>query len=61
MSDRPDWTEATWEGRRLNQHREFLRLPLARKISIIEDLGEIVAFFAERRRAREGRPTPPAS
>jgi hypothetical protein len=53
-----DWSLATWEGNRRQQHLEFLRLPFRRKLEIIEELGEITMFFAERRRAR-GLPVDP--
>jgi hypothetical protein len=50
-SDR-EWTLATWEGNRRQQHLEFLRLPFRKKLEIIEQLGEVSMFFAERRRSR---------
>ncbi len=53
-----DWSVATWEGNRRQQHLEFLRLPFRRKLEIIEQLGEVSMFFAERRRAR-GLPVDP--
>jgi hypothetical protein len=34
------------------QHQEFYALPLREKLAIIEQLGEVAAFFAERRGAR---------
>ena len=52
MTSDPEWTVATWEGNRHQQHLEFLRLPFRRKLEIIEQLGEVSMFFAERRRAR---------
>ncbi len=52
MSDAVDWSVATWEGNRRQQHREFLALSFREKLKVIEQLGEVAAFFAERRRAR---------
>lgn len=52
MSDEIDWTLTTWEGNRLRQHRAFLALPFREKLRIIEQMGEVAAFFAERRLAR---------
>ena len=60
MAERSDWVEATWDGRRLRQHQEFLGLPLAEKIEIIERLGEVAAFFAKRRLARRRSGTAPS-
>jgi hypothetical protein len=52
MADGADWGAASWEGHRRRQHRDFQKLPLREKIAIIEQLGEVAAFFAERRIAR---------
>lgn len=52
MSDATDWSAASWEGHRRRQHQEFLALPFREKLAIIEQMGEVVAFFAERRRTR---------
>jgi hypothetical protein len=52
MADASGWDDATWEGHRRRQHREFQALSLRQKLAIIEQLGEVAAFFAERRRAR---------
>jgi len=58
------WRLGTWEGNRRRQHEEFRALPLRDKIAIIEQLGEVTALFAARRRVRglpvstpEGRAT----
>lgn len=52
MADPIDWGVATWEGHRRRQHQEFMALPLREKLLVIEQLGEVAAFFSERRRAR---------
>lgn len=51
MADMADWGTASWEGQRRRQHQEFHALPLREKLAIIEQLGEVAAFFAERRGA----------
>ena len=64
MPDDAVWRLGTWEGNRRRQHEEFRALPLRDKIAIIEQLGEVTALFAARRRVRglpvstpEGRAT----
>ncbi len=52
MHDEVDWSLTTWEGNRRQNHRDFHALPFRRKLEIIEQLGEVATFFAERRRAR---------
>ncbi len=52
VADPIDWGAANWEGHRRRQHEEFLALPLRDKLLIIEQLGEVAAFFLERRQAR---------
>ena len=52
MADSSDWSLATWEGNRLQQHRDFLALPFREKLRVLEHLGEVASFFAERRKAR---------
>ena len=52
MPDDTIWRLGTWEGNRRRQHQEFRALPLREKIAIIEQLGEVTAVFAARRRAR---------
>lgn len=52
MTDPSDWSHAGWEENRRRQHLEFRALPFREKLAIIEQLGEVAAFFAERRRAR---------
>ncbi len=52
MAEPIDWGVATWEGHRRSQHQEFMALTLREKLMVIEQLGEVAAFFAERRRAR---------
>ena len=52
MADVTDWSDASWEGHRRRQHRDFQALTFREKLAIIEQLGEVAAFFAERREAR---------
>ena len=52
MADPIDWGVASWEGHRRRQHQEFRALPLREKLLVIEQLGEVAAFFMERRQAR---------
>lgn len=52
MADPIDWGVASWEGHRRRRHQEFLALPFREKLVVIEQLGEVAAFFSERRRAR---------
>ena len=52
MADPIDWGVTNWEGHRRRQHQDFRALPLRDKLVVIEQLGEVAAFFAERRRAR---------
>lgn len=62
MRDDSAWASAGWEANRRRQHREFRALPLREKLVILEALGEVTAFFAERRRARgQGNVSHPAS
>ncbi len=51
MAERTEWSAATWEGNRLRQQREFLALPFREKLMIIEQMGDVVSFIAERRRS----------
>ena len=52
MTDYPDWSLATWEGNRRRQHQDFRALPFREKLKVLEELGEVARFFAERRKAR---------
>ena len=52
MADEAVWRLGTWEGNRRRQHEEFRALPLREKIAVIEQLAEVTALFAARRRAR---------
>jgi hypothetical protein len=52
MPDDAIWRLATWDGNRRRQHEEFRALPLREKIAIIEQLAEVTALFAARRRVR---------
>ena len=50
-----DWSLTTWKGSRLQQHREFYKLPFRRKLEIIEGFGELARVFEEQRE-RENLP-----
>lgn len=52
MTDPIDWGVASWDGHRRRQHQDFQALSFRDKLVIIEQSGEVAAFFAERRRAR---------
>jgi len=55
MSDVSDWSATAWEGNRRRQHQEFLALSFRDKLIVLEQLGEVTRFFAERRQAdRDG-------
>lgn len=47
-----NWDLANWEGLRLQQRREFLSLPLRKKLEILEQMNEVSAFFRARRLLR---------
>ncbi|MEX0692641.1 MAG: hypothetical protein WD043_12445 [Gemmatimonadales bacterium] len=53
MSESIDWRLATWDGLRRQQAREYRALPLRDKVALLEHMGELTAYWAERRRARE--------
>lgn len=53
MRDEADWSATSWEGNRLRQHREFLALPLREKLRRLEQMAEVAAYLAARRRSRE--------
>ncbi|MEO5511184.1 MAG: hypothetical protein ABIS27_11200 [Longimicrobiales bacterium] len=36
-----DWTNGTWRGSRLQQHRRFQALTFREKMSVMEDLAEV--------------------
>jgi hypothetical protein len=55
-----DWSSTSWEGNRLRQHREFLALPFREKLRRLEQMAEVAAFFAARRRARSRERRRPA-
>jgi len=44
-----DWSLTTWKGSRLQQHRAFQSLPFARKLEIVEQMADTVAFFGGKR------------
>lgn len=52
MHDRADWSETSWDGNRLRQHKEFLALPFREKLRRLEQMAEVAAFLAARRQAR---------
>ena len=58
MTDPIDWRATTWRENRRRQHLEFLSLTFREKMRVIEDLGEVAAFFQERRQARAGEGPP---
>jgi hypothetical protein len=35
-----DWSLTTWKGNRLQQHREFYKLPFRRKIELLEEMAD---------------------
>lgn len=51
-----DWSLATYEGLRRQQHREFRALTLREKIRVLEETADVVRVFAARAAARR---TPP--
>ena len=55
MPELPDWSTTSWEGNRLRQHREFLALPFREKLRRLEQMAEVAALLAARRRARNAR------
>lgn len=55
MPDAADWSVTTWEGNRRQQHRDFYALSFRQKLEMVEQMGEVAAYFANRRRAR-GQP-----
>jgi hypothetical protein len=58
MPEEIDWSLTTFEGNRLRQQRDFLALPVRRKLEIIEQMGEVAAFFAARRDSAARTATP---
>ncbi|MGH2570884.1 MAG: hypothetical protein ACRDGR_06640 [bacterium] len=52
MTEPIDWSVTTWEGNRRRQHREFQALSFREKMEVIEQMGEVEALFAAKRRAR---------
>lgn len=47
-----DWSAATWDGSRREQHLAFRRLLFADKLRVIEDLAATADLFLSRRTAR---------
>lgn len=52
-SDSVDWSVTTFEGNRLRQHQEFMRLSFREKLLVIERLGELTPLFESARRRGE--------
>jgi hypothetical protein len=51
-----DWGVTTFEGNRLRQHQEFMRLSFRDKLLVIERLCELTPLFESARRRGETRP-----
>ena len=56
MADSVDWSVTTFEGNRLRQHQEFMRLSFRDKLLVIERLCELTPLFESARRRGETRP-----
>ncbi|HEY3216541.1 MAG TPA: hypothetical protein VGK93_08610 [Candidatus Eisenbacteria bacterium] len=52
MPDVAGWSAAGWHEHRRRQHREFLALSFREKLAILEQMGEVAGFFAQRRATR---------
>jgi len=61
MSDNIDWTETTFEGSRRRQREAFCALSFREKVARVEEMSEVVAMFATRRRSPGSGPTNPDS
>jgi len=48
LHDEIDWQVTTFAGNRRRQHQEFRALSFREKLAVIEDLGDVGAFFASR-------------
>lgn len=59
MPERIDWSVTTYDGNRRRQHQEFRALPFRKKLALIEQQGEVGAYFAARRSARGSRASGP--
>ena len=46
------WRLTTWKGSRLQQHREFYKLPFRRKIEILEEMADFARNTIEWRRSQ---------
>jgi hypothetical protein len=53
MSEADAWDDATWEGNRLRQHREFHALPFREKLLRLEQLAATARLFAAQARSRQ--------
>lgn len=53
MPESFDWTVTTYAGNRQRQRDEFRTLTFREKLSRIEQLGEVAAYFTTRRSARD--------
>lgn len=62
MPDETDWSLTTFEGLRRRQNQEFRALPLREKLRCLEEMSELVEYFAAKSAERRGRraagPTP---
>ncbi len=56
MADSVDWSVTTFEGNRLRQHREFMRLSFRDKLFVIERLCELTPLFQSARPRGEAHP-----
>jgi hypothetical protein len=45
--DRTDWSQTTWKGSRLQQHRQFHALSFSRKLELVEELNEMAGQFSK--------------
>ena len=56
MPDSVDWSVTTFEGNRLRQHQEFMRLSFRDKLLVIERLCELTPRFESARRRGKALP-----
>lgn len=52
MPESIDWTVTTYAGNRRRQHEAFRALSFREKVSRLEEMGEVAAYFESRRLAR---------
>jgi len=53
-----DWELTTWKGSRREQHRRFHALPFARKLEVIEEMGELAAQFGNKKAGQSASSMP---